>query len=66
MKLAALITFVIAIAHASPARADHVDDLNKALSSSNEKTRMSAVLSLAKLGDKRTLKPLVTALHDPT
>ena len=35
------------------------------LSSSSEKTRMSAVLSLARLGDKRALKPLVTALHDP-
>jgi hypothetical protein len=66
VKLVALITFVIAIAHSVPARADRVDDLAKALSSSNEKARMSAVLSLAKLGDKRTLKPLVTALADPS
>lgn len=36
------------------------------LTSSSEKTRLSAVLSLARLGDKRTLKPLVTALHDPS
>lgn len=35
------------------------------LSSSSEKTRISAVVSLAKLGDRRALKPLVTALHDP-
>ena len=35
------------------------------LSSSSEKTRMSAVLSLARLADKRALKPLVTALADP-
>jgi hypothetical protein len=36
------------------------------LSSSSEKTRLSAVASLARLGDKRALKPLVTAMHDPS
>lgn len=35
------------------------------LSSSSDKTRLSAVLSLARLGDKRAMKPLVTALQDP-
>lgn len=47
------------------AHADRVGDLTTMLSSSSEKTRISAVVSLAKLGDKRALKPLVTALHDP-
>jgi len=47
------------------AYADRVGDLTAMLSSSSDKTRLSAVVSLAKLGDKRALKPLVTALHDP-
>ena len=44
---------------------DRISELTQMLSSSSEKTRLSAVLSLARLGDKRALKPLVTALHDP-
>lgn len=47
------------------AYADRISDLTAMLSSSSDKTRLSAVVSLAKLGDKRALKPLVTALHDP-
>ncbi len=50
----------------APVWADHVDDLTTMLSSSSEKTRLSAVVSLARLEDKRALKPLVTALHDPS
>jgi len=65
VKLVALIVFAIAMIRTIPAHADQVDDLTKALASSNQKTRMSATVSLARLGDKRTLKPLVTALHDP-
>lgn len=56
---------VIALGRATPAFADSVDDLTKQLSSSNEKSRLSATVSLARLGDKRALKPLVIALHDP-
>ena len=45
---------------------DRVVELAKLLSSStSEKARMSAAASLGKLGDKRALKPLVDALHDP-
>ena len=52
--------------HAPPARADEMVELTKMLSSSSsDKARLSAVTALARLGDKRTLKPLVTALHDP-
>lgn len=61
-----IVTIALAIAHVAPAYADQIDDLAKNLSSSNQKTRMSATVSLARLGDKRTLKPLVTALHDPS
>ena len=51
----------------APALADQIADLTKtATSSSNEKTRLAAVVSLAKLGDKRAMKPLVTALSDPS
>jgi hypothetical protein len=53
-------------AGAAPAWADRVDDLAAQLSSSSEKTRETAVVSLARLEDKRALKPLVGALHDPS
>ncbi len=49
-----------------PAEAgDRIAELTVSLSSSSEKTRLSAVLALARLGDKRAMKPLVTALQDP-
>jgi HEAT repeat protein len=60
------VALTVVLALGAPARADSVDDLTKQLSSSNEKARMSATVSLARLGDKRALKPLVTALHDPS
>jgi hypothetical protein len=44
---------------------DRVAELTTMLSSSSENTRLSAVLSLARLGDKRAIKPLITALQDP-
>jgi hypothetical protein len=52
-------------------RVAHADDqiavLTKTISSSSsDKTRLAAVVALARLGDKRALKPLVTALHDPS
>lgn len=52
----------------SPAVADdRVAELTKMLSSSsNEKSRLSAVAALARLGDRRAMKPLVTALADPS
>lgn len=46
---------------------DRVAQLTKMLSSSsNEKERFAAVVALARLGDKRSMKPLVTALADPS
>jgi hypothetical protein len=57
---------IVVVMNRTPAFAgDRIAELTQMLSSSSEKTRMSAVLSLARLGDKRSLKPLVTALHDP-
>ncbi|HTL84089.1 MAG TPA: HEAT repeat domain-containing protein, partial [Acidimicrobiia bacterium] len=62
--VAAALLALAAVPHA--AHADRVGDLTAMLSSSSEKTRISAVLSLARLNDKSSLKPLVTALHDPS
>jgi hypothetical protein len=63
----ALVALVFALVlHAAPALADDVDDLAKTMSSSSEKARISAVASLARLEDKRALKPLVAALRDPS
>lgn len=60
LALAALLT-------AAPiAAADTVTRLaNELTTSSNDKTRLAAVVALAKLGDKRAMKPLVGALGDP-
>ena len=63
-RLVALLVVLLAF-RAVPAFADHIDELAQLLSSSSDKTRITAVVSLARLGDKRTLKPLVMALHDP-
>lgn len=63
MRVLALITMMVMCGRF--AYADRIGDLTAMLSSSSDKTRLSAVVSLAKLGDKRALKPLVTALHDP-
>lgn len=63
MRVLALVTVMVMCGRF--AYADRIGDLTAMLSSSSDKTRLSAVVSLAKLGDKRALKPLVTALHDP-
>ncbi|MDB4962093.1 MAG: repeat protein [Myxococcales bacterium] len=50
-----------------PAHADdRITELSKTLTtSSSDKARMSAVVSLARLHDRAAMKPLVGALHDP-
>ena len=63
MRVLALVTVMVMCGRF--AYADRIGDLTAMLSSSSDKTRLSAVVSLAKLGDKRALKPLVSALHDP-
>lgn len=61
-----IILLVLTISRSAPVRADQISELTQMLSSSSDKTRISAVTALARLGDKRALKPLVAALHDPS
>lgn len=62
------IALALRVLDAAPARAeDRVAELSKMLSSSsNEKGRLAAVAALARLGDRRAMKPLVAALSDPS
>ena len=66
MRVWMLLTLIAVVLSGRPARADQIAQLTQELSSSSEKTRITAVVALAKLGDKRSLKPLVIALHDPS
>src|SRR5262245_40924323 len=60
---AAALTFAMA---SRPVHAgDRVTELTTKLSSSSEKTRLQAALSLARLHDQRATKPLISALGDP-
>jgi HEAT repeats len=67
-RLAGLIALVIAAATLGEARLAHAQDrvaeLTQTMASSSEKTRLSATVALGNLGDRRALKPLVTALAD--
>lgn len=57
------LAFVAALA--APARADKVDELVRDLKTGGDyKIRLSAALSLAKLGDKRAIPAFVIALND--
>ena len=66
-RIGGLLLIAVALLRTAPAHADNrIDTLAKVLaSSSSDKERLSAVVALAKLGGKPTLKPLVTALADP-
>lgn len=59
---------LLTVLRPSPARADdRIAALGTTLAkSSNEKDRLAAAAALARLGDKRAMKPLVTALADPS
>ena len=65
MRSATLLFVVVTLLGVAPARADSVAELTKTLSSSSDKARISAVVSLARLNDRAALKPLVLALRDP-
>lgn len=57
---------IVLVCAAVPAHAeDRVPALARMLKSSSAKTRLSAVLALAKLGERTVQPPLITALHDP-
>lgn len=64
-RIVALLLVAAALGRGAPAYADSVAELSTMLSSSSDKARISAVVSLARLNDRAALKPLVTALHDP-
>jgi hypothetical protein len=64
-RLVAGAALVLALGSRPVLAGDRVAELTSNLSSSSENTRLSAVLSLARLGDKRAIKPLITALQDP-
>ena len=60
------LAIALLILRPSPAHADQVARLTRMLApSSSEKARLAAVVSLARIGNKRALKPLVKALKDP-
>lgn len=61
------VMLVLGVTSTAPVFAgDRVAELTKVLTtSSNDKTRLAAVVALAKLEDKRAMKPLVGALTDP-
>lgn len=62
LVLAALLAIAARIA---PAHAEErVAVLTRMMASSSDKTRLSAVLALAKLGSPAAQKPLISALHD--
>jgi hypothetical protein len=66
-RIATLVILVASIVRFAPAHAEErVAVLARMLASSSDKTRLSAVLALAKLGDSSVEKPLLTALRDPS
>src|SRR5688500_18121943 len=62
-----IVTIAVAVVMmGTPASAgDRIAELTTMLSSSSEKTLLTAMQSRARLGDKRAKKTLVNALHDP-
>jgi hypothetical protein len=62
--LLALALALTALLRGEPALADSVDTLIGQLSATSEKVRLSAVLSLSKIGDARAIAPLTRALGD--
>ncbi len=61
----ALLSLAVLLALAAPARADKVDDLIRDLKTGSDyKVRLSAALSLAKVGDKRAITAFQIALKD--
>lgn len=66
---AVLIVVAVAFAHVASvsAQGNSIAELTVTLTkSSSEKSRLSAVIALARLGDRNTMKPLVAGLRDPS
>lgn len=67
--VAVVIVLAVAFAHGASTSAQDgtVAELSSTLSkSSSEKSRLGAVIALARLGDRNTMKPLVAGLRDPS
>lgn len=62
--LALCAALAIVLRHAPAHAEERVAVLARMLSSKSDKTRLSAVLALAKLGNEAAQKPLITALRD--
>jgi hypothetical protein len=59
------LVLAVAVAWATPARADKIDDLTRALMQDpSYKVRVQAALILGKINDKRAVPALIQALHD--
>ena len=64
-RIAAACFVAVVCLWAAPARADRVDDLSRQLTDDPDyKVRLSAALNLGRLGDKRGVGPLTSALGD--
>jgi HEAT repeats len=64
MRVVLLAMFAIAIAVRPAHGEERVSVLTRMLASGSDKTRLSAVLALAKLGNHAAQRPLITALRD--
>lgn len=65
-RIAPILAVVLALGP-RPARAqdpDRIAELTQTLGSTSEKARLSAAVALGNLGDRRAMKPLVSALSD--
>ncbi len=63
-RLISVLAILFALLASGYVHADNVDRLISRLKSRKYKVRLSAALSLAKLGTKRAIRPLVRALDD--
>ena len=65
-RAAAIVALAFALSSAPAHAEERVAALTRMLKSSSDKTRLAAVLALAKLGEHAVQKPLVAALRDPS
>src|SRR5262245_61477919 len=63
-RVAVLAAFFLLAVPAPRAHADKVSDFISQLKNGEDKIRLSAALSLSKLGDQRAVQPLIDALKD--
>jgi hypothetical protein len=67
VRAATIAVVLVAMARATPARADNVDELARQLENDDsDKVRLSAALNLTKLGNPRAILPLAAAVERDT